>query len=198
MSNISLSITKKQAEQSIKSLERLSNDNFDRPEITFQDTIQNNNDMEKYLKNYTKVKDIDRVALGTHLRYVTIDKDKKVAFRLGGRLMKKEHKYVVLSNGKQAWSVQKLHYLDDGKPPVETAFFKQTDKYDKLLEIIQKQQAKIDKLTQICTGICEHLNIDIEITKEDNSDIGSELTEASDYDSQSDYTDYSETTSVDY
>jgi len=149
MSNISLTITKKQAEQSFKSLERLSNENFARPEITFQDTIQNNNDMEKYLKNYTKVKDIDKVALGTHLRYVTIDKDKKVAFRLGGKLMKNVEKYVVLSNGKQAWSVQKLHYLDDGKPPVETAFFKQTDKYDKLLDIIQKQQAKIDKLTQI-------------------------------------------------
>lgn len=201
MSNIFLTIQKKEnSANSYKHLERITNENFVRPAITFQDTIQSNKDMDKYLKNYAKVADIDKVALGTHLRYVTLDKDKNVAFRLGGNLVKKVDKYVVLSNGKQAWSVQKLHYLDDGKPPVETAFFKQTDKYDRLVELVQKQQSEINKLRQICKGLCEHLNIDIEYSGENDSDIASELASSSEYESQSqsDYTDYSETSSIDH
>jgi len=219
MSNISLTIhkqgqTNKQPESKVVNLptipintivnaskykgqERLINNNFTRPPITYQDSIQNNKDMEKYLKNYVQVYDIDSVPLGTHLRYITLDKNKKNAFRLGGNLIRKEDKYVVLSNGKQCWSVQKVHYFDNGDEPLETVFFRTVNKMDRLISMVNKQEIKIRRLTQICKGLCEHLNIDIEYNDTNDSDIdtNSELTDASEYTSESEYSDYTDTSS---
>jgi hypothetical protein len=142
--------------------------------------------------------------LGTHLRYITLDKNKKNAFRLGGNLIRKEDKYVVLSNGKQCWSVQKVHYFENGEEPLETVFFRTVNKIDRLISIVNKQEIKIRRLTQIYKGLCEHLNIDIEYndTQDANDsdiDINSELTDASEYTSEytseSEYSDYTDTSS---
>ena len=57
-----------------------------RPEVTFQDTLQNKDEMLKRLENYERVDDIEEVPLGTHIRYVTLDRNKKQVFRLGGIL----------------------------------------------------------------------------------------------------------------
>ena len=68
--------------------------------------------MNEKLHNYERVTDIDEVLINTHVRYVTLDKDKKQVFRLGGFLIRNTPKYVQLSNGNVKWSVQKYHYDD--------------------------------------------------------------------------------------
>ena len=62
-------------------LKTLSYDNYIRPEVTHQDTIQNKDDMLKLLEDYERVEDIEEVPL-KHIRYVTLDKNKKQVFRL--------------------------------------------------------------------------------------------------------------------
>ena len=84
---------------------------YKRPPKTFQETLSTEQIKEK-LKDYTKVEDISKVPIRTHVRYFVYQKDPQTnklnrLFRLGGRLVNKDHydKYVVLSNGKHSWSV---------------------------------------------------------------------------------------------
>ena len=91
-------------------LKSLTKSNFKRPEITYTDTLQNKKSMAEKLKNYERVEDVDDISINTHVRYVTLDKNKKQVFRLGGLLTKIHSKYVQLSNGVHKWSVQKYHY----------------------------------------------------------------------------------------
>ena len=69
-------------------LRRLVNSNFNRPKTTYTDTLQNKQAMQEKLKNYRRVDDIEDVAINTHVRYVTLDKEQKQVFRLGGLLKK--------------------------------------------------------------------------------------------------------------
>tara|TARA_B100000524_G_scaffold278150_1_gene154929 strand:+ start:986 stop:1420 length:435 start_codon:yes stop_codon:yes gene_type:complete len=132
-----------------KSLRRLVKSNFNRPEITYQDTLQNKSAMAEKLKNYVRVEDIEDVQINTHVRYVTIDKDNKQVFRLGGLLTKIHPKYVTLSNGTYKWSVQRYHYEDNNNEPIfETIFFKITTKDEQLLSVINKKDIKIKELEE--------------------------------------------------
>ena len=63
-------------------------------------------EIKKMLIEYILVDDIDKVPLGTHIRYFSEQNGKKM-FRLGGNLTKIDIEYIVLSNGKVTWSVQK-------------------------------------------------------------------------------------------
>ena len=78
-------------------LRRLVNSNFNRPKTTYTDTLQNKKAMQEKLKNYERVDEIEDVSINTHVRYVTLDKDKKQVFRLGGLLKRIHSKYVTLS-----------------------------------------------------------------------------------------------------
>ena len=148
---------------------RLSTTKYDRPEVTFTDTLQTNAAMKEKLENYTRVDDIDDVNLETHVRYVTL-KDGKQRFCLGGILKKIHSKYVILSNGSVTWSVQRYHwekpedeYDDESDPIFITAFFKilspeemrkkdleeVEDELEKKDEIISKQSEEIRKLRQV-------------------------------------------------
>ena len=130
-------------------LKTLSYDNYIRPKVTHQDTIQNKDDMLKLLEDYERVEDIEEVPLGTHIRYVTLDKNKKQVFRLGGNLIKIHERYLVLSNKNHKWSVQRYHYSDDlsiDDPVFDTVFWRYLPKNEIMEKKIEEQDEIIEKL----------------------------------------------------
>jgi hypothetical protein len=81
---------------------------YQRPKTTYQETLSNEEIAEK-LKNYKKVKDINKIPIGTHIRYFTNHPTtNKNIFRLGGSLNKldPQGRYITLSNSSLNWSVQ--------------------------------------------------------------------------------------------
>ena len=104
--------------------------------------------MQEKLKNYERVDEIEDVAISTHVRYVTLDKDKKQVFRLGGLLKKIHSKYVSLSNGTFTWSVQRYHYENQGdeEPIFETVFFRIIPKEERYISVIKDQEQRIKDL----------------------------------------------------
>ena len=135
------------------SLRRLTKSNFNRPETTYQDTLQNKKSMSEKLKGYVRVEDIEDVSINTHVRYVTLDKDKNQVFRLGGLLTAVHRKYVKMSNGTFEWSVQRFHFDESDEtqsqdPIFETVFWKIIPKNIQLETEISKKDAKIKELEQ--------------------------------------------------
>ncbi len=132
-----------------------------RPEVTFQDTLQNKDEMLKRLENYERVDDIEEVPIGTHIRYVTLDKNKKQVFRLGGILRRTHPKYLSLSNGNHTWSVQRYHYSDDNsddEPIFETVYWRTVSKEDILEKMVMNQDEKILELQNALQKKQEELN----------------------------------------
>jgi len=143
---------------------RLSKSKYDRPEITYTDTLQTNANMNEKLQNYERVEDIEDIPLNTHVRYVTM-KNGKQRFCLGGFLIKRYKKYVILSNGRQSWSVQRYHWEDNNsqnnyqtggtdddsntEPFFETTFFKILSPKDLNEKIIKEKNEEILRLTEI-------------------------------------------------
>lgn len=80
---------------------------YKRPKVTYQEKLTADEIAEK-LQGYVKVDDIADVPVGTHIRYFKINPDGSQMFRMGGLLQNKLNadKYVMLSNGKNTWSVQ--------------------------------------------------------------------------------------------
>ncbi len=91
-----------------KSIKKLGSDKtYKREKKTYQEQLTADEIAEK-LQGYAKVDDIAEVPLNTHVRYfITLDNGTQV-FRLGGFLHNKKNAdtYVMLSNGKNIWSVQ--------------------------------------------------------------------------------------------
>ena len=82
--------------------------NYTRPNQTHQELLSNQ-DIKNKLKDYKKVDDINKIQLGTHIRYFVVDqKTKTNLFRLGGILNKIDPnlRYITLTNGNLSWSVQ--------------------------------------------------------------------------------------------
>lgn len=94
------------------------------------------NDIKEKLQEYTQLETINDVPLNSHIRYFTIDKKSgKKQFRLGGFLTKIDNEYVVLSNGKLSWSVQKNNSI----------FFKKMSYEELKQELIEKISNKFEK-----------------------------------------------------
>ena len=129
-----------------------SSHTYNRPSKTITDSLQDPIKFREKLKGYKEVDDIDSVSISTHVRYFIYDKtDNKWKFRTGGLLAKKHAKYVILSNNKYSWSVQKevssekgLSSIDDNESSevFETKFFKILSKEEKNEEEIE--QLKMD------------------------------------------------------
>lgn len=90
----------------------ISNDTYIRPKETYTDKLDED-DIASKLLDYIKVDNIAEVKLNTHIRYFSLEANKKNGtitrkFRLGGFLSNKNNadKYVILSNGRKTWSVQ--------------------------------------------------------------------------------------------
>ena len=94
------------------------------------------NEIKEKLQEYVQLDNIDETPLNSHIRYFTVDKKSgKKQFRLGGFLTKNENEYVVLSNGKLSWSVQKNNSI----------FFKKMAYDDLKQELIEKISNKFEK-----------------------------------------------------
>jgi predicted cupin superfamily sugar epimerase len=77
---------------------------------SYQSTLSDQ-EIAKKLEDYVRVKkdDVNKIALGTHVRYFTINPQTgEKQFRLGGTLTKfgDNGQYFVCSNGTYSWSVQ--------------------------------------------------------------------------------------------
>lgn len=83
-----------------------SNGSYKRPLVTAQEKLTAD-EISSKLEGYEKVDDINDVPINTHMRYF-IKKDNTMIFRTGGFLYNKQNsdKYIILSNGKNTWSVQ--------------------------------------------------------------------------------------------
>ena len=107
---------------------------YQRPDITITELIQNKKDIEEQLKNYQEIpnNDLCYTTLNTHLKYLTYDKKtKKELFRFGGLLVKLDKEYIVLSGkDKMRFSVQR--YTKDTKGNIlhTTRFFKKMNQSD--------------------------------------------------------------------
>jgi hypothetical protein len=113
---------------------RLSSETYNKNGKTIQQGLSPDEIKEK-LKEYSPLEDIDEASINSHIRYFTVDSKGKKHFRLGGFLTKKDVDYVVLSNGKLSWSVQKKNSI----------FFKKMS-YDELKEeLIEKISNKFEK-----------------------------------------------------
>ena len=145
---------------------RLKRDEYDRPAYTITDKLQNEQGYKEKLQGYKEVSDIDCVNIGTHCRYFCFDKASKGwKFRTGGLLTKKHPKYVVLSNGKHSWSVQREIYCgknggdSDETTVYETKFFKYMSNKEKLENQLDKKDIEIEKLKSDNKKLAEKLNL---------------------------------------
>ena len=126
---------------------RLNKSLYTRPNQTITDTLQDPDAYKQKLKGYTEVTDIDFVTVNTHVRYFVYDlSDNRWKFRTGGLLKRKHQKYVVLSNGKYTWSVQREINNSQTGDVWETKFFKILSKQELTDIALERQQDEIDKL----------------------------------------------------
>ena len=126
---------------------RLNKTIYTRPNKTITDMLQSPEAYKEKLKGYTEVKDIDYVSINTHVRYFTYDlPESKWKFRTGGLLKKKHQKYVILSNGKYSWSVQREVANNQSGDIWETKFFKILSKSELAEIALERQQEEIEKL----------------------------------------------------
>ena len=125
---------------------RLSKTNYERPETTFQDTLQNDSSMLEKLAGYEEVDDPSQIEYSTHTRYITF-KDGFAKFCLGGLLKRVNSEYVVFSNGTLSWSVQKEYFDEKTRVSLgKTRFFKYINKDERNSIIIEEQQSELEKL----------------------------------------------------
>ena len=122
---------------------------YKRPDVTYQEQLTKEEIIEK-MKGYTRVENIMDVPVNTHLRYF-IEKDGKKIFRNGGFLHNKINGdvYVILSNGKNSWSVQVKG----------TIFYKKMSHTEEINSLKSKYEKKIkeqyETITELKTQIDE-------------------------------------------
>lgn len=133
-----------------KVTKRLSRDtNYKKTGKSYQEKLSPN-EIKKKLEEYSQVKDIKEVDIGTHLRYFTFNpKTGEKQFRLGGFLSKidKEMKYVILQNGSFSWSVQlsnviffKKMSFTELKEEIKEKIYK---KFEKQISNLKKENFKL-------------------------------------------------------
>ena len=112
---------------------------------TYTSKIQNPEEIKKKLEGYKRVKDINKIPLGTHIRYITL-KENRERFTLGGFLIKIEkNKYIVLTNNTVRWSVQQHHYRNE-KRVFSTIFFAKISRLELCENALQHQHNEIEQL----------------------------------------------------
>lgn len=130
---------------------RLGEDNYVKTGLSKTDKNQNHAYIKKVLQNYTLIKDLDRETDNTHVRYITFSNGKH-RFRYGGFLVKIAQKYVVISNGKFTWSVQRYHFNKNKEVIFETQFYK-LKTVSALKDEYKKLKKENTKLRTICTQL---------------------------------------------
>lgn len=101
------------------------------------------------LKGYERVENVDNLQLGTFIRYITLDLDKKQVFRLGGKLHSMHPKYLVIENFKNRWYVKRYHTDEEGNPIFKTVFFRKIP----ITETLKKHLAVKIKIIEVLRAI---------------------------------------------
>ncbi len=128
-------------------------DGYIRPKKTLTDTIQNQKNINQYLKNFEEIDNDDLVYtnLNTQLRYISYDiKNQCELFRFGGLLVKVDRDYIVLA-GKEGkrFSVQRNTKNNSGKIVHTTRFFKKIKNEEVIKEELSDTVKIVDKQTDI-------------------------------------------------
>ena len=130
---------------SLKYTQRLKKNNYNKPDLTYTEKLTKDEIANK-LEDYTKVEDINKVPIGTHLRYFKEENGKQL-FRMGGQLFKNDGlpTYIILSNGTSTWSVQiegstffKKMSINEIKQEYEDIIVEKDNEIKKLLSLIKK------------------------------------------------------------
>lgn len=145
----------------LQPVKKLSQDsNYERPEVTITESIQNKKNIEDQLKDFEEISedDLNFININTQLKYISYDKkNKKELFRFGGLLVKTAKDYLIL-RGKEnlSFSVQRYTKNENNEVIHNTRFFKRIKETDKLkieledtilkaTEKLQKQSSIIEK-----------------------------------------------------
>ena len=120
---------------------KLNKDEYTRPKLTYTDKLTKD-DIEDMLEDYKQVLDINKIPVGSHLRYFTMKNNVK-KFRTGGVLHNNTGlpDYIVLSNGTRTWSVQTKN----------TTFFKKMNineikaEYEDIITDLEKKVTMLEK-----------------------------------------------------
>lgn len=140
---------------------RLSKDkSYKRPKVTQQEQLTSEEISQK-LEGYVKVEnvsDLSEMPLNTHMRYFTKQKNGEFIFRQGGFLHNKNNyeKYVVLSNGKNTWTVQ----------TVDAVFYKKLNHSEELKLLhdkINKYENAINLMNKV---LINKLNVKYSLNKD--------------------------------
>lgn len=140
-----------------KYVKKLGSDpSYKRPKTTYQEKLSLDDISEK-LQGYEQVHDIAEVPLNTHIRYFVKQKDGTQTFRTGGFLSNKQNadKFVMLSNGKQGWSVQVKG----------TVFFKKMSQKDEIAAIHAQYKKKLDEKDEVIAKLKKYIKTKINTTK---------------------------------
>ncbi len=139
------------------STKRLAKSDYKRPKKTKQD-MMTEQDIEEALDGYVEVEDMSQVPINTHIRYFTIETNKKTGkttkkFRLGGFLLNKSDykKYVVLTNGKNSWSVnskKSIFYRKQNAAEVREEMDSIIDEYRAKNKLYKKEIKRLRKLLE--------------------------------------------------
>ena len=139
---------------------RLGKTEYTGSATTLTDTLQHAGAYKDKLKGYNSVDNIDSVNDNTHVRYFVWSPDKKTwLFRTGGLLKRRHPKYVVLSNGRQTWSVQREMRDQANDDVYETKFFKIMTKQEISEAALEAQQQEIDKLRSENSALRQYAGI---------------------------------------
>lgn len=119
-----------------------SRSEYKRPTYTVQDTLTDK-EINAMLEDYIEIElhDLPNIAINAHIRYFTVEQDKKgyarKIFRIGGNLVKvdNELRYIVLRNGKETWSVQTNHSIFYRQITVDEI----KDEYEEIIEEYEKE-----------------------------------------------------------
>lgn len=122
-----------------------SDPKYKRPPITKQEQLTVE-EIDQKLDGYAEVKKICDVPLNTHLRFFTKMEDGTEKFRMGGFLKRKSDcdTYVILTNGKNDWSVQVKNTRFYSKMTSNEHIQQVTEMYQKKLSEIKKKTDKKD------------------------------------------------------
>lgn len=126
---------------------RLGRTDYTGPGTTLTDSLQEAGEYRKKLQGYTSVQNIDSVNDNTHVRYFVYNLERrKWLFRMGGLLKRRHEKYIVLSNGRHTWCVQREVQDSATEDVYETKFFKILSKQELSDMAMETQQKEIEKL----------------------------------------------------
>ena len=138
----------------------MSNNNFTprlggsyvRPKKTFTEMLTEEQ-IESMLEDYKAVDDIYNVPLGTHVRYWSLVKGVK-KFRTGGVLAQNKGLpvYVMLSNGKNTWSVQvkdAIFYSKMSLADIKKDYASQITKLEKTVKHLTRENAELKRALRV-------------------------------------------------